>query len=103
MLHKHLTESEVYTKDAMAAKVFFIPVYLGRFFNAQWQRFSDPSDAWLINKECHGLDLVDCWAEKWVVAENVSTYCPPILKLAQTSVDCLCILDTFKFDFFHYQ
>ncbi|BDA49002.1 probable glucuronosyltransferase [Coccomyxa sp. Obi] len=73
VLHKHLMESDVNTKDPTAAKVFFIPVYLGRFFNAQWQHFSDPSDAWLINKECHGLDLVDCWAEKWVVAENATS------------------------------
>lgn len=74
MLHKHLLKSEVNAKDPATAKAFFIPVYLGRFFNAQWQHFSDPSDAWLINKECHGLDLVACWAEKWVVAENVSAY-----------------------------
>lgn len=72
VLHKHLSQSDVNTKDPSQAKLFFIPVYLGRYFNAQWQRFSNPSDAWLINKECHGLDSVDCWAEKWKVAENVS-------------------------------
>ena len=72
VLHKHLKKSSVNTKDGEQAKVFYIPVYLGRYFNAAWQKYSDPSDAWFINKECHGLDLVDCWAEKWIVAENVS-------------------------------
>ena len=71
VLHKHLTKSSVNTKDGGQAKIFYIPVYLGRFFNAAWQKYSDSSDAWLINKECHGLDSVACWAEKWIVAENV--------------------------------
>ena len=72
VLHKHLTKSPVNTQDGEEAKVFYIPVFLGRYFNAAWQKYSDPSDAWLINKECHGLDEVECWAEKWKVAENVS-------------------------------
>ena len=72
VLHKHLTKSPVNTQDGGEAKVFYIPVFLGRYFNAAWQKYSDPSDAWLINKECHGLDEVECWAEKWKVAENVS-------------------------------
>ena len=72
VLHKHLNKSPVNTKDGAQAKIFYIPVYLGRFFNAAWQKYSDPSDAWIINKECHGLDSVACWAEKWIVAENVS-------------------------------
>lgn len=71
VLHKHLNKSPVNTKDGAQAKIFYIPVYLGRFFNAAWQKYSDPSDAWIINKECHGLDSVACWAEKWIVAENV--------------------------------
>ena len=71
MLHKRLTSSAVNTKDGSQAKVFHIPVYLGRYFNAAWQKYSDPSDAWMINKECHGQDSVACWAEKWIVAENV--------------------------------
>ena len=72
VLHKHLTKSPVNTQVGEEAKVFYIPVFLGRYFNAAWQKYSDPSDAWLINKECHGLDEVECWAEKWKVAENVS-------------------------------
>lgn len=71
VLHKRLSSSAVNTKDGTQAKVFYIPVYLGRYFNAAWQKYSDPSDAWVINKECHGLDSVACWAEKWIVAENV--------------------------------
>ena len=71
VLHKHLTKSPVNTQDGEEAKVFYIPVFLGRYFNAAWQKYSDPSDAWIINKECHGLDEVECWAEKWKVAENV--------------------------------
>jgi hypothetical protein len=71
VLHKRLQNSTVSTKDGKRARLFFIPVYLGKYFNHQWQRFSDPSDAWLINKECHGLDAADCWTEKWLVAENV--------------------------------
>ena len=72
MLHKHLLSSRVNTRDPAKAKVFFIPVYLGRFFNAQWQAYSDPADAWHINRDCHGLSPWDCWAEKWSVAVNVS-------------------------------
>ena len=75
MLHKHLLSSRVNTRKPEQAKVFFIPVYLGRYFNVQWQRYSDPSDAWLINKDCHDLSPWDCWAEKWQVATNVSD-CP---------------------------
>ncbi len=77
VLHKHLNKSPVNTKDGAQAKIFYIPVYLGRFFNAAWQKYSDPSDAWIINKECHGLDSVACWAEKWIVAENVSLPAAP--------------------------
>lgn len=72
VLHKHLLKSQVHTEDGERARMFFIPVYLGRFFNHVWQQFSDPSDTWVINKECHGLDAVACWGEKWMVAENVS-------------------------------
>jgi hypothetical protein len=72
VLHKHLLSSRVNTRDPAQAKLFYIPVYLGRFFNAQWQAFSDPADAWLINRDCHGLSPWDCWAEKWRVAVNVS-------------------------------
>lgn len=86
VLHKHLTKSSVNAKDGEQAKVFYIPVYLGRYFNAAWQKYSDPSDAWLINKECHGLDLVDCWAEKWIVAENVSCSCASF-KLTHSTMD----------------
>ena len=84
MLHKHLLSSPVSTKDATQASIFFVPVYLGRLFNHQWQQFSDPSNAWLINRECHGLSAWDCWAEKWDVAVNVSTSTPPYL--------CYCTL-----------
>ena len=79
VLHKHLLSSRVNTRKPEQAKAFFIPVYLGRFFNAQWQRYSDPNDAWLINKECHGLSPWDCWEEKWQVAINVSV--PTLLLL----------------------
>ena len=72
VLHKHLLGSPVSTRDPARASIFFIPVYLGRLFNHHWQRYSDPSDAWLINRDCHGLSPWNCWAEKWDVAINVS-------------------------------
>lgn len=87
VLHEHLNNSSVNTKDGGQAKIFYIPVYLGRYFNAAWQKYSDTSDAWIINKECHGLDSVACWAEKWIVAENVSTSAS--LSYLATEIHCL--------------
>lgn len=79
VLHKHLLGSPVSTRDPAQASIFFIPVYLGRLFNFQWQQFSDPSNAWLINRDCHGLSAWDCWAEKWEHAVNVSAHSAPTM------------------------
>ena len=72
VVHRHLLESEIRTLDPVRAQLFFIPAYLGRFFNAHWQQWSTPGDAWDIAKDCKPEQTADaCWWEKWTGAKNV--------------------------------
>lgn len=79
------------TKDPEQARAFFIPVYLSRLFNHEWQQFSDPSDPWLINRDCHGLAPWHCWSEKWSIAINVSLGVA-LRFLLHAQLDSLCYL-----------
>lgn len=71
MLHQHFLQSPVRARSAAAAKLFFIPVYLGRYFNFYWQQWSEEGDAWAITSDCRGMEAEPCWMEKWERAQNV--------------------------------
>lgn len=72
MLHQHLLQSKVRTEDPDQAQLFFIPVYLGRHYNWFWQQWSDPNNAWDLNKECLPTHTpVECFWDKWDRAKEV--------------------------------
>lgn len=72
LLHKHLMESRVRTKDPAEAKLFFIPVYLGRHFNWFWQQWSAPDNAWDVHEDCLPSHTPpECFWDKWDRAKQV--------------------------------
>ena len=88
MVHQHLLNSEIRTRDPARAQLFFVPAYLGRYFNAYWQQWSTPGDAWDITKDCRPEHTDDeCWWEKWTSAKLVCS--DALALLAQKCVHCL--------------
>lgn len=72
VVHQHLLNSEIRTRDPARAQLFFVPAYLGRYFNAYWQQWSTPGDAWDITKDCRPEHTDgECWWEKWTSAKEV--------------------------------
>lgn len=83
VVHQHLLNSEIRTRDPARAQLFFVPAYLGRYFNAYWQQWSTPGDAWDITKDCRPEHTDDeCWWEKWTSAKQV--WSDAVAVLAQT-------------------
>ena len=74
LLHKHLMESRVRTKDpaSKALSSSFIPVYLGRHFNWFWQQWSAPDNAWDVHEDCLPSHTPpECFWDKWDRAKQV--------------------------------
>ena len=77
VLHQHLLQSSVRTRDPDRAQLFFIPVYLGRHYNWFWQQWSSPGHAWEVHKDCLPTDTpVECFWDKWLRAKEVSLLVP---------------------------
>ena len=75
VLHEHFQGSPVRTEDPEKAQLFMIPVYLGRYYNWFWQRWSTPGNPWEIVGDCeprHRVGSPECWWEKWMWAKGVS-------------------------------
>ncbi|CAL8466705.1 g6241 [Coccomyxa elongata] len=69
VLHEHFLNSPARTEDAEQAQLFFIPVYLGRYYNWYWQQWSTPGNPWEIVTDCeprHRAGSPECWWEKWM-------------------------------------
>ena len=85
VLHKHFLESDVRTVDPEHAQLFFIPVYLGHYFNWFWQQWSTPGHPWEIVRDCEprsAAGSAECWMEKWRWAKGV--------RPARQALTCSC-------------
>jgi hypothetical protein len=83
VLHKHFKQSVARTLDADKAQLFFIPVYLGRYYNWYWQQWSTPGKPWEIIQDCeprHKPGSPECWWEKWMWGKGVGTPDPTSLQ-----------------------
>ena len=74
MLHEHFLGSSLRTDDPEQARLFMVPVYLGRYYNSFWQQWSTPGNPWEIVQDCeprHRAGSPECWWEKWMWAKGV--------------------------------
>lgn len=57
-LHRRLMASRVRTRDPTTAKLFLLPVYVGRYYDYYWQKWSPDGQPWAVPGPSGG------W-EKW--------------------------------------